>query len=484
MRVADVAARIHAGTGAVLLHTAEEDRGMELAENVATALGWPSHTWSAASGADGDRRTDLSEVLQRISQETNATLWMLLDAGSSATTPVLRRALREACQENRGSCLFLIQPSTRGVEHVPELPVLHLPLPDAACLAEATDGILSRAPAPLRDPELADRIARAGLGLTRQALEQLVREAVHQPQASPNSVLAHVRHTKPHAVGVSGALTRAAPAPLNELGGLDAFKGWLQRRALALDPAARRAAIPAPRGVLLVGVQGCGKSLAARVTATVLDIPLFRLDPGRLFGGTVGESEANLRSTLEAIERLAPAVLWVDELDKGLAGSQGPNGDSGTTARVVGGLLTWLQERERPVFVAATANHIDALPPELLRRGRLDEVFFVDLPDANQRAEILRVHLEHIPRRTLGDPPKLGDSVEEFLAVARSAQDFSGAELQAALVEARLCAFAEQRPVAANDFRTALDVTVPLARSHAESIASLRQWARERARIA
>jgi SpoVK/Ycf46/Vps4 family AAA+-type ATPase len=236
--------------------------------------------------------------------------------------------------------------------------------------------------------------------------------------------------------------------------------------------------------VLLLGVQGCGKSLAARVSAEILGLPLVRLEPGRLFGGTVGQSEANLRATLALVERLAPVVLWLDEIDKGLAGTDGSQSDAGTTARVVGGLLTWLQERQEPVFVAATANRVDTLPPELLRRGRLDEIFFVDLPDPDQREEILRVHLEHVPRRRLGHVPPCADPWPAFADVIRTAEGYSGAEIEAALVEARLDAFADGRPLAAADLRRAVEASVPLSRTRAESIAALRAWATERARRA
>jgi SpoVK/Ycf46/Vps4 family AAA+-type ATPase len=236
--------------------------------------------------------------------------------------------------------------------------------------------------------------------------------------------------------------------------------------------------------MLLVGVQGCGKSLAARVAAHVLDLPLLRFDPGRLFGSTLGETEGRLRRVLAAADRLAPVVLWLDELDKGLAGSDGAASDAGTTARMVGALLTWLQERRRPVFVVATANRVQDLPPELVRRGRLDEVFFVDLPDADARERITTIHLEEAPLRRYGSVPPLADAREAFTRLARSAEGWSGAELEAALVEARLDAFAQGRPLAAADFAAALASSVPLSRTYAEDIAALRAWAHTRARHA
>ena len=271
---------------------------------------------------------------------------------------------------------------------------------------------------------------------------------------------------------------------MRELGGLDGYKSWLDRRSLAFAPEARDVAIPTPKGVLLIGVQGCGKSLAARGTADRLGLPLFRLEPGRLFQSALGGSEAQLEHNLSTVERLAPVVLWIDELEKGLAGVGAGASDGGTASRVIGRLLTWLQERTSPVFVVATANDPSALPPELLRRGRLDETFFVDLPDADARAAILEIHLRTRPGRELGTLPPLDGDPAEYATLARSAEGFSGAELEAALIEARLEAFAEHRPLNPEDLRRALASTVPLSQTRRESIEALRTWARDRARRA
>jgi SpoVK/Ycf46/Vps4 family AAA+-type ATPase len=202
-----------------------------------------------------------------------------------------------------------------------------------------------------------------------------------------------------------------------------------------------------------------------------------RLEPGRLFGGTVGASEANLRRMLHVAERAAPIVLWIDEIDKGFAGSEGAASDAGTAARVLGGLLTWLQERAEPVFVVATANRIDALPPELLRRGRLDEIFFVDLPDADEREAILRVHAAESRARAKKSHPA-------FAALVRAAEGRSGAEIAAAVAEARLRAFADGRALEPSDLQAALEQIIPLSVVRAEEIAALRAWAARRARRA
>jgi len=484
---------LRAGARGVLLQTTEEDRALEALEAVAERLGWPTHSWSAATGVDHAGPRPLPELLAELAGHTREALWVLLDAGAGLEAPALRRALRELCQRERGPAVVLVElpgPTATRLAEIPELLVELLPPPDLAELTHHVEwiaGVLAEHDHPDARERLhphAAALARAALGLPRHALDRLLAEGVLEHGPEPEALRRHLARAKAPALDRDGMLEPVPAVSPDELGGLPALKAWLERRALALDPAAQRAAIPPPRGVLLLGVQGCGKSLAARVSAEILGLPLVRLEPGRLYGGTVGQSEANLRATLTLVERLAPVVLWLDEIDKGLAGTDGAQSDAGTAARVVGGLLTWLQERREPVFVAATANRVDTLPPELYRRGRLDEIFFVDLPDADAREAILRVHLEHVPRRRLGQVPPCADPWPAFAAVIRTAEGFSGAEIEAALVEARLAAFAEARPLGADDLHRAVQATVPLSRTRAESIAALRTWARERARRA
>lgn len=484
-----------AGVRAIAIPTDEEERAVELGESVGEALDWAVHTWSAAEGIDrsGDGTT-LEALLTKLTGHAEDALWILLDAPAAVGQAATRRRLRALAQRVDGPALVLVQPRATADPHdvlaIPELVVEPLPLPDTAQLRAHVAWIASVLEDSGHDGarralgDGASAIAAAALGLGLRDLERMVAEAVVDAGPDPSAIVAHVAHHKALRLDREGLLELTEAVPADEVGGLGALKQWLRQRARALSPAARVAAIPPPRGVLLLGVQGCGKSLAARACASILDLPLVRLDPGRLFGETVGRSEANLRRTIELVDRLAPVVLWLDEIDKGLAGSEGAASDAGTAARVVGGLLTWLQEREHPVFVVATANRIDALPPELLRRGRLDETFFVDLPDAQAREAVLRVHLLTRPARTLGAAPPMDDPWEDFAETARAAEGLSGAEIEAALVEARLCAFADDRPLAAADLRAALTATVGLSRTRAEDVDALRRWARHRARAA
>ncbi len=261
---------------------------------------------------------------------------------------------------------------------------------------------------------------------------------------------------------------------LQDVGGLESFKAWMAERAQAFSADAQRFGLPAPRGVLLVGVQGCGKSLAAKSVAHALGAPLLRLDLPRVLG-TGASAEEGLARALEAAEAIAPVALWLDEVEKAFAGSSPTDGGDPRAARVLGSFSTWLQERRQAVFVVATANDVTRLPPELLRRGRFDELFFVDLPDPEARRSILALHLA---RR--GRDPKGFD----LAALAEACHEFSGAELEQVVVGALHRAFALKRELELGDLRrVALDL-VPLSKTYEEQVKALREWARGRARTA
>ena len=259
-----------------------------------------------------------------------------------------------------------------------------------------------------------------------------------------------------------------AKEQISDIGGLDNLKDWLLKRGAAFSEKARQYGLPHPRGLLLIGIQGTGKSLTAKAIAHHWHLPLLRLDVGRLFGGLVGESEARTRQMIQLAEALAPCILWIDEIDKAFGGLDG-RGDGGTASRVFGSFITWMAEKTSPVFVVATANNILSLPPEMLRRGRFDEIFFVGLPSQGDRQAIFEVHLSRLRPHTL--------KTYDLTRLAYETPDFSGAEIEQVIVEAMHLGFSQNRDFTTDDILTAASEMVPLARTAQEQIEALQAWA-------
>jgi SpoVK/Ycf46/Vps4 family AAA+-type ATPase len=255
---------------------------------------------------------------------------------------------------------------------------------------------------------------------------------------------------------------------LSDIGGLINLKKWLKRRSEALTQKAALYGLPCPRGLLLVGVQGTGKSLTAKAIANDWNLPLLRLDVGKLFGGIVGESESRMRQMIQLSEAIAPCILWIDEIDKALSGLDS-KGDSGTTSRVLATFITWLAEKSSSVFVVATANNIQALPPELLRKGRFDEIFFLGLPSEEEKELIFKVHISKLR-------PKSWDKYDIKL-LSKMAKNFSGAEVEESIIEAMHIAFSENREFVTEDILKVIEQSVPLAYVNKEKIGELQDWA-------
>ncbi len=262
----------------------------------------------------------------------------------------------------------------------------------------------------------------------------------------------------------------------SHVGGMNLVKEWLRKRGMAFTEKARRFGLPEPKGLLLLGVQGAGKSLLAKAVASQWQLPLLRLDLGRVFSELVGSSEQNIRTALRLAESVSPCVMWLDEIEKGLAGSSGAGtADAGTSARVFGSLLTWMQEKTSPVFVIGTANDIAALPPELLRKGRFDEIFFVDLPQLQERREIFAIHLAGRGRDPLD---------YDLNQLATDSEGFSGAEIEQVIIDGLYDAFENGRELTNEDLFRNLKNTIPLSQTMETKITALRQWARNHARPA
>lgn len=316
-------------------------------------------------------------------------------------------------------------------------------------------------------------IASAVTGLARHEASMLfARSWVEEKKLDPEWL--RLEKARKVTQRLQGALT-FEKVDASDVGGLDMLKTWLSSRKTAFSSnKAREWGLPEPKGLLLLGVPGGGKSLTARCIAREWGLPLLRLDAGRLFGSLVGQSESQTRQAIEAAEACSPCVLWIDEIEKGLSGTGGLDG--GTSSRVFGAILTWLQEKTSPVFVIATANRIKALPPELLRKGRFDEIFYVGLPDALARREIIEIHVRR-RKRTL--------TQEDVNILAEATEGFSGAELEQAVVDALFTAWSENaREITRSDVLNAVKATTPLSKTMREEINEIEAWASTRARQA
>ena len=322
-----------------------------------------------------------------------------------------------------------------------------------------------------------ERLLQAALGLTLGEAENVFAKIIVKDERLSGDDVNEVFAEKQQIIRKSGLLEYySTNESFTNVGGMAVLKEWLDKRAIAFTAEARAFGLPAPKGILMLGVQGCGKSLCAKAVSNLWQLPLLRFDMGRMFGSLVGSSEENVRRAIAVAESVAPAILWVDEIDKAFAGSQGSGAtDGGTTARVFGTFLTWLSEKTAPVFVVATANDISQLPPELLRKGRLDEIFFVDLPSRDERLEVFRIHVT-----------KRGRDASQFdlAALADASTNFSGAEIEEAINSALYDAFYAHGELTAAHVLTALAQTVPLAKTMDEQINRLRSWAEGRARNA
>jgi ATP-dependent 26S proteasome regulatory subunit len=363
-----------------------------------------------------------------------------------------------------------------------EITVLNHPLPSRDELADLLDKILAdvqqfkQVQADL-DDEGRERLLQAALGLTLGEAENAFAKILVKSERLSGDDVNEVLAEKQQIIRKSGLLEYyTTNESFASVGGLAVLKDWLVKRAVAFTGEARAFGLPSPKGILMLGVQGCGKSLCAKAVSNLWQLPLLRFDMGRMFGSLVGSSEENVRRAIAVAESVAPAILWVDEIDKAFAGSQSSGAtDGGTTARVFGTFLTWLSEKTASVFVVATANDISQLPPELMRKGRLDEMFFVDLPSREERLDIFRIHLT-----------RRGRAAAQFNleALANASNQFSGAEIEEAINSALYDAFYASEELTTEHVLGALAQTVPLAKTMDEQISRLRRWADGRARNA
>jgi ATP-dependent 26S proteasome regulatory subunit len=471
----------------------EERRVEEALTAISQRLGRTLHTWSVTQGMrppvqrqTGPRApTALPGELEALALAHEAperTLFLLKDFHPYMKDYRVIRLLRDLANRLRGrsQTLILMGPILNlPADLYKEVSVIDFPLPDYAEIEKTLDKVT----AAVKDnpnvdvnlePLQRELLVKSAQGLTLEEIESVfARSLVEKKRFDLDSVL----EEKQQIIRKSGLLEYYSPDHnLKDVGGMELLKEWLARREKSFTDKAREFGIPAPKGILLLGVQGCGKSLTAKAVGAQWNLPLLKLDVGRIFGSLVGQSEENIRKAIKVAESVAPCILWADELEKGFAGMGGSGvSDSGTTARVFSTFLTWMQEKTAPVFLIATANDVTALPPEMLRKGRFDEIFFVDLPDGPEREQIFAIHVTKRKR----DLAKFN-----LKTLSKATDGFSGAEIEQIVVGALYIAFDAGRELMQKDLLAEAKNVVPLSVMMREEIDELRTWAEMRTRPA
>ncbi len=471
----------------IAIHGADEVRIEAVLRGAARTLGLPLHVWSMTQGLRSSgaltpthRGKTLEEALDVAKRASAEALYLFKDLQSWWDDATMLRHLLDLSRyfEMDRRTVFLAGPDIRVPPRLKHLCASwHLPLPTDEELRTLAQRVVKdfSGPVPVRvelDEGGLNKLVEGLKGMTAVEAERALCAAVADDLALTDGDVAEVLDLKRRVLREGGVLEYVVPdIDLDEVGGLETLKAWLARRRGAFGEEAKAFGLPPPKGVVLLGVQGCGKSLAAKAVAADWQIPMLRLEAGRIYDKFIGESDKNLEQALRAAEHMAPCVLLVDEIEKAFAYSGSADADGGLSRRLLGRLLGWLQDREAPVFVVATCNDVSQLPPELIRKGRFDEIFFVDLPDDAARRAILAIHLRMRERR-----PEDFDAE----ALAAATEGFSGAELEQAVVGALYAAFAAGTDLDTDLLLEEIRSTRPLSATRAEEIGRLRAWARER----
>jgi SpoVK/Ycf46/Vps4 family AAA+-type ATPase len=494
----DVTALLKARHTLIWVVSREEARVENALIDAAAAAKYPVAFWDCATGlSDATGKVlDASmvavtggmppSILDRVRDRPERMVYVLRDLAPHLRDPFAVRALRSLARslqkapKNEARAIVVLTPSSEvPLELQGHATLVEWPLPARADIGRIFDDVVSALPEGLRDaavaPGVRDAAIDAAVGLSaEEASNCYARSLVSTRRIEPAIVAAEKKRVIARGKGVTWE--DPDPRGLDAVGGLDNVKSWLTARKAAFGPRARAYGLPAPKGCFLVGLPGTGKTLVSRCIAAAWGLPLISLDFGALQSKFVGESQTNLRQTLSLIEAVSPCVVRVDEIEKALAGASGPAADGGVSQDALGTFLTWMQERRSPSFVIATANDVRNLPPELLRKGRFDEVFFVDLPTRGERAAIVRAALGAHNR---------AEADVDVDAVADATVGFSGAEIAALVPDALFVAFADgEREIGTADLLTAAATVVPLSKTAAEKIEALRSWAKGRARFA
>ena len=464
----------------IYINTIEEDRvEYIIRKNIKSNLNRSIYSWDFVDGYTNNpnnegfaKRNPLQalELVERLSPETPA-LFILKDFNRFLTDLSISRKLRNI------SRILKLQPKTIIIigsdltipkELQDLLTILQFQLPLENEISQELDRLISSLNIKI-DPQLFENLTRACQGLSLERIRRVLSKIIATYKTIDNNSIAILLSEKKQIISQTEILEYiSVDEKITNLGGLDNLKDWLRKRKTAFGIQASNYGLPTPRGLLLVGIQGTGKSLTAKAIANEWQLPLLKLDVGKLFGGIVGESESRLRQMINVAETISPCILWIDEIDKAFSSTES-KGDSGTSNRVLATFVSWLSEKNKPVFVIATANNIDLLPLEIIRKGRFDEIFFLDLPKKEEREEIFKIHIKEFR-------PNNWESFD-YPKLAELSESFSGAEIKQSIIEGMYHAFYEKREFTTDDISIALTELIPLANLESNQMVKLQNWA-------
>jgi len=464
----------------IYINTIEEDRvEYVIRKNIKTNLNRSIYSWDFVDGYTNNpnnegfaKRNPLQalELVERLNAETPA-LFILKDFNRFLTDLSISRKLRNI------SRILKLQPKTIIIigsdltipkELQDLLTVLQFQLPLENEISQELNRLVNSLNIQIK-PQLFENLTRACQGLSLERIRRVLSKIIATYKTIDDNSIAILLSEKKQIISQTEILEyTSVDEKITSLGGLDNLKDWLRKRKTAFGIQAFNYGLPTPRGLLLVGIQGTGKSLTAKAIANEWQLPLLKLDVGKLFGGIVGESESRLRQMINVAETISPCILWIDEIDKAFSSTES-QGDSGTSNRVLATFVSWLSEKKKPVFVIATANNIDLLPLEIIRKGRFDEIFFLDLPKKEEREEIFKIHIKEFR-------PNNWESFD-YNKLAELSESFSGAEIRQSIIEGMYHAFYEKREFTTNDISMALTELIPLAHLESNQMVKLQNWA-------
>jgi SpoVK/Ycf46/Vps4 family AAA+-type ATPase len=464
----------------IYINTIEEDRiEYVIRKNIKTNLNRSIYSWDFVDGYTNNpnnegfaKRNPLQalELVERLNSETPA-LFILKDFNRFLTDLSISRKLRNI------SRILKLQPKTIiiigselniPIELQDLITVLQFQLPLESEINQELERLINSLNIKV-EPQLFENLSRACQGLSLERIRRVLSKIIATYKTIDNNSIAVLLSEKKQIISQTEILEYwSVNKKIIDLGGLDNLKDWLKKRKTAFGVQALNYGLPTPRGLLLVGIQGTGKSLTAKAIGNDWQLPLLKLDVGKLFGGIVGESESRLRQMINVSETISPCILWIDEIDKAFSNVES-KGDSGTSNRVLATFISWLSEKTKPVFVIATANNIDLLPLEIIRKGRFDEIFFLDLPKQEEREEIFKIHLQEFRPNTFQG--------FDYSKLAELSESFSGAEIRQSIIDGMYHAFYEKREVTTDDICMAIEEIIPLAYLESDQMLKLQNWA-------